>query len=84
MKKLLVTGATGFLGRHVIEALLEMPATEFGGGGVRLLCRRNHPWEGNARLETLTGNILDREAVRHAVEGVGRRAAFSRSGRSRH
>ena len=70
MKKLLVTGATGFLGRHVIEAILEKPAAEFGEGGVRLLCRRNHPWEGNARIETLTGNILDREAVRHAVEGV--------------
>ena len=70
MTPILITGATGFLGRHVVEAFLARPADEVGNK-VRLLCRGPHPWEGNIRVESFHGDILDAEAVEKAVSGMG-------------
>ncbi len=67
MKRILVTGATGFLGRHVVESLLEQSLEEFGDRKIRLLCRSVSPWDANARVETVKGSILDRNAVEEAV-----------------
>ncbi len=68
MKRILVTGATGFLGRHVIDTLLEQSIEKFGDRRLRLLCRSTAPWDDNARVETIRGEILDRQLVQRAVE----------------
>ena len=68
--KILITGATGFLGGHIVGNYLARPMEEVAEGAVRILCRRKNPWEGNARIESAEGNILDPEAVERAVDGV--------------
>ena len=70
MRKILITGATGFLGTHVVNLLLEKPLEEVPEGSVRLLCRKENPWEGNARVETARGDVLDRASVEKAIDGV--------------
>jgi nucleoside-diphosphate-sugar epimerase len=66
MTQILVTGATGFLGRHVVAELLDAGRTP-----VRVLCRGTHPWGTEPRIEVLTGDIRDPDAVRKAVDGTG-------------
>lgn len=70
----LVTGATGFLGRRVVERLCA-----HGETAIRCLVRHNsevsrlmairdqHP---EARIECMTGNLLSMHDVRRAVQGV--------------
>jgi nucleoside-diphosphate-sugar epimerase len=58
----LITGATGFLGRHLLDAL------HGGHGRVRLLAR-SVPTNG---VDAVQGSVLDRAAVRRAVEGCDR------------
>jgi dihydroflavonol-4-reductase len=70
MRKVLITGATGFLGTHLVNLLLEKPLEEVPECSVRLLCRKDNPWEGNARVETAQGDVLDRASVGAAVRGV--------------
>lgn len=65
--KTLVTGATGFLGSHLIEKL----CAEGKPHKLRVLVRK-----GNARLEALgvevvTGSVTDADDVARALEGVG-------------
>ncbi len=60
----LVTGAAGFIGGHVVTALLS------GGAEVRALDRRparDAAWAGS--VEFVRGDILDPDAVRRAVQG---------------
>jgi len=64
MRKVLVTGATGFLGRHLVEKLLAEKHR------VRLLCRRAADWRGDPSVEILEGDILDPRAVGRAVAGI--------------
>jgi nucleoside-diphosphate-sugar epimerase len=65
--RILVTGATGKVGRTFIDRLLRDPAHE--GWTVRALCHsRTLPT--SARLEVARGSIADREAVREAMRGV--------------
>ncbi len=60
---ILVTGASGFLGRHTCEALLA------GGAAVRGLVRDGG---GPAGIEQAhCDDLLDRSAIRKAVQGVG-------------
>ncbi len=66
MKRFLVTGATGFLGTHLVETLLGLnPDAE-----IRILTRGRNPWPGRPRVEEIHGDILDRAAVEKAVQGV--------------
>ena len=66
--KVLVTGATGFLGSHVVELAIER------GYAVRILAR---PGEDTTRLvkagvEVCQGDLTDRTALEAAVNGVER------------
>ncbi|HJR18779.1 MAG TPA: complex I NDUFA9 subunit family protein [Actinomycetota bacterium] len=60
--KVLVTGGTGFVGRHLI------PRLQSEGFDVRSLARR--PGDMPAGVESVAGSITDRDDVRRAVEGV--------------
>ena len=60
----LVTGATGFIGAHVVSALLDR------GVRVRALVRPGRPVDRlrRAGVETAEGDLLDRDSVRRALE----------------
>jgi dihydroflavonol-4-reductase len=60
MKPVLVTGATGFLGKHLVRLLRER------GGAVRVLCRG----EGPEGVETVRGDVTRAEDVEKAVAGT--------------
>ena len=63
---ILVTGATGFIGRHLVSCLVN------AGHNVRILTRRASPlpseWTG--RVEVVTGNLLDKHCVQSVVKGM--------------
>lgn len=59
MGKILVTGASGFLGSHLLDVL--------DGRDVRVLVRESRPGHD---VETVEGSVLDPQAVARAVEGV--------------
>ncbi len=62
---ILVTGASGFIGRHICEGLVE------SGYKVRGLIRSQHDLENqNIGLQYFTGNILDSDALKEACRGV--------------
>ena len=62
----LVTGATGFIGRHLAERLLE------NGHSLRLLVRDENRLSAvlRSRCEIHSGNLEDVQALLHAVKGV--------------
>lgn len=66
----LVTGATGFIGRHLARRLISQ------GRGVRVLCRAESVGkldpETRERAEIAAGDLRDDQAVRGAMRGVGR------------
>jgi UDP-glucose 4-epimerase len=64
---ILVTGATGKVGRVFIERLLEKP--QFDSFTVRALCH-NRQLESHARIENIHGSIEHREVVERAMAGV--------------
>lgn len=64
--KIFVTGATGFLGRHLIPALCR------AGHSVRILTRTpaQHTWLAHfPNVEIIQGDILDKTALIQAVQG---------------
>ncbi len=63
--KLLVTGATGFLGTHLVERLLTS-----GTAGLRVLARSNVPELRERGVELIEGSILDEGACASALESV--------------
>lgn len=66
MKTILVTGSTGFLGRHLVEELKKRePDTK-----LRLLCRGGAAWSGDASVEVVQGDIVSPDDVSRAAEGV--------------
>jgi dihydroflavonol-4-reductase len=68
MPKTLVTGATGFIGSHLVRALAER------GDELKLLLRRSSRVEHLADVEfsRATGDVLDRRTVKRAMRDVER------------
>ncbi len=66
MKSILVTGATGFLGKHLINQLKQSEA----GDRLRVLCRGASPGHLNAQAEVVRGDVTSRDDVFRAVEGA--------------
>ncbi len=72
MKKVLVTGAGGFIGSHLVEKSLQ------NGCKVKALLRYNSKnswgWLENSKcknsIEVVSGDIRDADIVRHAMRGV--------------
>ncbi|HEV2494291.1 MAG TPA: NAD-dependent epimerase/dehydratase family protein [Terriglobia bacterium] len=66
MKSILVTGATGFLGKHLVEKL---KASE-REARIRVLCRGASPWEEDAQVEAVRGDITSSADVDRAAAGM--------------
>lgn len=64
MKPTLITGATGFLGTHLVE-LLRASGTE-----LRVLSRGATRWEGVRGIEAVQGDVTNAHEVMRAAEGV--------------
>lgn len=67
--KVLVTGATGFLGQYVVEQLVAR-GDVVRGDVVRGLCRRTAPELERLGVEVVRGDLTDRAAVVAACHGV--------------
>jgi dihydroflavonol-4-reductase len=63
MARYLVTGATGFLGGHLVRYLLA------GGHEVVALCREEEPELEARGAKVVSGDILDRQSVERAADG---------------
>jgi dihydroflavonol-4-reductase len=59
----LITGATGFVGRHTVTQLLE------AGYAVRALCRSEDAELLEAGVDVRRGDVLDPESIKAALEG---------------
>ncbi len=66
MKTILVTGSTGFLGRHLVEELKKREPD----AKLRLLCRGGAAWSGDVSVEVVQGDIVSPDDVSRAVEGA--------------
>ena len=66
MKTILVTGATGFLGKHLVEQLKR----QAGDLRLRVLCRGSSPWDQDPAVEAVRGDIVSRQDVLRAVAGA--------------
>jgi UDP-glucose 4-epimerase len=66
-KHILVTGATGKVGRNFINRLLNTP--QHDNTRIRALCH-NRLLDPQPRIETMQGNIVDRSFVRAAIQGI--------------
>ena len=70
-----VTGGTGFVGSHLVEELLRR------GYRVRALVRKDPKWLEGLDVETVTGDLFDREALRRGMSGAS--AVFHVAGLTR-
>lgn len=64
-KSAFVTGGTGFVGSHLVEALLARGYTD-----VRSLVRRRPKWLAGLDVEHIGGDLDDETALREGVRGV--------------
>jgi dihydroflavonol-4-reductase len=67
MKPILVTGATGFLGKHLIEQL----KSNAPAGRLRILCRGASRFDSDPDVTVVRGDITSAADVDSAMEGVG-------------
>lgn len=67
-KPILVTGATGFLGKHLVEQLRSRPDCP----PLRILNYGPCPWAGQPGFEVVDGDIRQRGDVERVVAGCGR------------
>lgn len=65
-KTVLITGATGFLGKRLVEQL----EAESDSIRLRVFCRGLCPWEQDPAVEVVHGDIVNRQQVEHAMEGI--------------
>ena len=66
MRTALVTGATGFLGKHLVRLLLESDAQL----RIRAFSRSAFTYEHDGRVESVRGDITDPDAVASALQGT--------------
>jgi dihydroflavonol-4-reductase len=66
MKTILVTGSTGFLGRHLVEELKKREPE----AKLRLLCRGGSAWTSDSTVEVVQGDIVAPEDVSRAAAGA--------------
>ena len=67
MQRLLVTGATGKVGAHFIDRILQ--SEDWPDVSIRALCHNRLPAP-RERLQIVQGNISNREVVHQAMQGV--------------
>lgn len=65
---LLITGATGFLGGHVVERLLRHPVTAYGP--LRIFVRQRRRVPAHWPVDVVEGDLQDAGAVERAVAGA--------------
>jgi len=75
MRRCLVTGGAGFLGRHLVGQLLDNGRWDVTVFDVRAL-------EGEERVQYIVGDLRDAEQVAQACKGEGRSSGRSSSLRS--
>ncbi|MGH9343316.1 MAG: NAD-dependent epimerase/dehydratase family protein [Terriglobia bacterium] len=66
MNRILITGATGFLGKHLVEQLKALNE----GNNLRLLSRGSTPWDSDPAIEVVRGDVLCAGDVNRAAEGA--------------
>jgi len=62
--KILITGANGFIGSHIVEKFIQK------GHQVRCLVHKNVTWLKNKPVELFYGNITQPDTLVQAIEGV--------------
>src|SRR5579863_8591258 len=66
METILVTGATGFLGQHLLRQL----AANGTDVRLRVLCRRSSAWDNHPSVDVYRGDVTSRDEVARAVQGA--------------
>lgn len=63
--KTLITGGTGFLGRHLVQQLVES-----GAENLRVMATNTPAWLTELGVETFDGSVTNAKDVKRAVDGV--------------